>query len=98
MSASWLIAPCPATGTAPECCGFAPHCVQNGAFEAGSGGPLGPPSPPPLLFPFDWLESLLPPPQAFIRATRITIKQICRKCFMGGLRELPAQLIEIHLL
>src|SRR3954452_6073393 len=68
--------------TAPECCGFAPHWAQNGVFEAGKGGPLGAPSPPPL-FPVFWLESLLPPPQALIAAIAITIRQLCRKRLMG---------------
>src|SRR5882724_6704094 len=26
---------CPAMATIPACCGFAPHCAQNGASEAG---------------------------------------------------------------
>src|SRR3954466_3109331 len=68
--------------TAPECCGFAPHWVQNGVFEAGKGAPVAPPSPPPL-FPVFWLESLLPPPQALIAATAITIRQLCLLRFMG---------------
>src|SRR3954468_14292586 len=98
MSASWWTAPCPATATAPECCGFAPHCVQKGAFEAGSGAPPEPVSPPPL-FPLDWLESLLPPPpQAVMAAKAKTMTQLCRMRFMAGPRGLRIAAREAHLL
>jgi len=77
---------CPATALRRNVAGSLPTASKNGAFEAGSGGPLGPPSPPPLLFPFDWLESLLPA-AGIHQATKITIKQNCRKHFMAGPRE-----------
>jgi hypothetical protein len=38
MSASCVFSPCAATFTVPVCCADAPHCAQNGLFDAGGGG------------------------------------------------------------
>src|SRR5271167_260280 len=34
ISTSLLLTLCPATFTIPACCGFAPHCAQNGVVDA----------------------------------------------------------------
>jgi hypothetical protein len=38
MSANCVFSPCAATFTVPVCCADAPHCAQNGLFDAGGGG------------------------------------------------------------